>query len=107
MAGRSLTLDQAVAEALALTVAPPAEPVPILPPRTAEILPLLAAGMSNSEIAEALYLSERTVERHVAQLFTLLGVHSRSAAVEAARAAGLLPATSESGAANTVPDTGA
>ncbi len=89
-AGRSLTLEQAVEEALGFTIAKPVSSTLKLPPRASEILPLLASGMSNAEIAAALFLSERTVESHVASLFKILGVHSRAAAIEAATAAGLL-----------------
>jgi len=60
-----------------------------LTPREAELLPLIAAGLTNREIAEALYLSVRTVGRHMAGLFATLDVHSRADAVEAARAAGV------------------
>ncbi|MBJ8339946.1 DNA-binding response regulator [Antrihabitans sp. YC3-6] len=48
--------------------------------REIEVLRLIAAGNSNREIATALFLSERTVHRHVANVFTKLGVTSRSAA---------------------------
>ncbi len=89
-AGRALTTDLSVAEALAFTLTESAPSAINLPPRASEILPLLAAGMSNPEIAGALFLSVRTVERHVASLFQILGVHSRSAAIEAAVGAGLL-----------------
>ena len=45
-----------------------------------EVLRLLAAGRTNREIAEALVISERTVDRHVSNLFSKLDVSSRSAA---------------------------
>ncbi len=76
-------------------------------PREAELLPLIAAGLTNREIAEALYLSVRTVERHMAGLFATLDVHSRADAVEAARTAGVLPATAAEAAADTDSATGA
>jgi len=54
--------------------------------RELEVIRLVARGMSNQEIAEALVLSEHTVHRHVANVLGKLGVSSRSAAVaEAAR----------------------
>jgi DNA-binding NarL/FixJ family response regulator len=40
----------------------------------------VAGGMSNREIAGKLYISERTVERHVSDIFNKLSVSSRSAA---------------------------
>lgn len=52
----------------------------ILSPRELEVLRLVAAGETNRSIAEVLVVSERTVERHVSNIFTKLGVSSRSAA---------------------------
>jgi DNA-binding NarL/FixJ family response regulator len=51
-----------------------------LSPRELEVLRLLAAGVTNKEIAAELVLSERTVHRHVSNIFTKLGVSSRAAA---------------------------
>jgi DNA-binding CsgD family transcriptional regulator len=51
-----------------------------LTPRELEVLRLLAAGRTNKAIATELVLSERTVERHVSNIFTKLGVSSRTAA---------------------------
>ena len=45
------------------------------------MLGLVASGRSNREIADDLVLSEHTVHRHVANVFTKLGVSSRAAAV--------------------------
>lgn len=61
---------------------------PLLTRREQEILPLLAAGLSDPEIARTLFLSARTVEHHVARTAAKFGVRGRSATVEAARAAG-------------------
>lgn len=44
------------------------------------VLHLIAGGETNRSIAEALVLSERTIERHVSNIFTKLGVSSRAAA---------------------------
>lgn len=44
----------------------------------------VAGGLSNRQIAEELVVSEHTVHRHVANVFTKLGVSSRAAAVAAA-----------------------
>jgi ATP/maltotriose-dependent transcriptional regulator MalT len=51
-----------------------------LTPRELEVLRLVAAGQTNKAIAAELVLSERTVERHVSNLFVKLGVSSRAAA---------------------------
>ena len=48
--------------------------------REAEVLRLVASGRSNKDIAAALSLSERTVARHLSNIFTKTGVTSRSAA---------------------------
>jgi len=48
--------------------------------RELEVLRLVAAGNSNRAIAEKLVLSEKTVARHVSNIFTKLGLSSRSAA---------------------------
>ena len=51
-----------------------------LTPRELQVLRLLAAGRTNKAIAAELVLSERTVDRHVSNIFTKLGVSSRTAA---------------------------
>ena len=48
--------------------------------REAEVLRLVAAGRSNPEIAATLFLSEKTVARHLSNIFTKLDVPSRTAA---------------------------
>jgi DNA-binding CsgD family transcriptional regulator len=58
--------------------------------REVELLALVARGMSNRQIAEALTLAESTVKRHLANAYEKLGVHSRSGAVDAALRWGLL-----------------
>jgi DNA-binding CsgD family transcriptional regulator/tetratricopeptide (TPR) repeat protein len=49
-------------------------------PREVEVLRLLTTGDTNRSIAEKLVLSERTVDRHVSNIFAKLGVSTRSAA---------------------------
>lgn len=53
-------------------------PGPALSHREAEVAGLVAQGMSNRQIAEALVLSERTAENHVAHIMTKLGFSSRA-----------------------------
>ena len=48
--------------------------------REVEVLRLVATGRTNRAIAEELVISEKTVARHVSNIFTKLGVSSRSAA---------------------------
>lgn len=45
--------------------------------RQMEVLKLVANGMSNSEIAENLYISAKTVDHHVSAIFSKLNIHSR------------------------------
>ena len=58
--------------------------------REAQILRLVADGLSNREIAEQLFLSRYTVECHVKHIYRKLAVPSRTKAVHEARARGLL-----------------
>lgn len=51
-----------------------------LTPRELEVLALLATGLTNRAIADRLYISEKTVARHVSNIFTKLGVSTRAAA---------------------------
>ena len=48
--------------------------------REVEVLRLVAAGKTNRAIAEELFLSEKTIARHVSNIFTKLGVSCRAAA---------------------------
>jgi DNA-binding NarL/FixJ family response regulator len=48
--------------------------------REAQVLRLVAAGKTNRAIADELFLSEKTVHRHLSNIFTKLEVGSRSAA---------------------------
>ena len=49
-----------------------------LSPRELEVAALVADGRTNKEIAEALYLSERTAQNHVQHILTKLGVANRT-----------------------------
>jgi DNA-binding CsgD family transcriptional regulator len=64
----------------ALGAAAPTRDTQGLTSRELEVLRLVAAGRTNKAIAAELVLSERTVERHVSNIFVKLGVSSRSAA---------------------------
>jgi DNA-binding NarL/FixJ family response regulator len=58
--------------------------------REMEVLRLIAAGNTNRAIAAELVISEKTVARHVSNIFTKLGLSSRSAATAFAYEHGLL-----------------
>jgi DNA-binding CsgD family transcriptional regulator len=69
---------------------PPKTPPPMLTPRQAEVLALIASGMSTVQIAHSLHLSRETVRNHVRNILRELRVHSRVEAVALAYRAGLL-----------------
>ena len=74
----ALGAGPALAEAEGLV---PSGPAPGgLTAREAEVLGLVASGRSNQEIARTLFLSEKTVARHLSNIFTKLDVTSRTAA---------------------------
>lgn len=88
-AGHRLTVSEAIAEMLALS--PPVEASPTrevpgsrLSPREREVLRLLADGLRDREIADALFISARTVEGHVTRILAKLDVPTRVAAARAA-----------------------
>jgi DNA-binding CsgD family transcriptional regulator len=60
-------------------------------PRELEILEAMAAGHSNREIAERLFVSENTVKTHAARLFDKLSARRRTQAVQRGKEAGLIP----------------
>jgi NarL family two-component system response regulator LiaR len=59
-------------------------------PREHEILELIAAGLSNREIAERLFVSENTVKTHSSRLLDKLQAKRRTQAVQRAKEAGLI-----------------
>lgn len=87
-AGERLTLDEAIA--LGQRLFP--EPAPIkqnkplsqLSGREKEVLTLVAAGLTDAQIAAELFLSVRTVNAHVQSIFNKLGVNTRLAAARLA-----------------------
>lgn len=62
-----------------------------LTPREREVLALLATGATNAEIAQQLYLGERTVKSHVSAVFAKLDARDRVAAVVLAHDLGVVP----------------
>ena len=59
----------------------PGAAVDVLTPREREVLSLIGAGLTNTEIAAALYVGEGTVKTHVGHIFTKLALRDRAAAV--------------------------
>jgi predicted ATPase/DNA-binding CsgD family transcriptional regulator len=82
--GRAMDSEQAVDYALEQEAAPDftaPEPYPSgLSAREAEVLRLVATGLSNAEVAEKLFLSSRTVGWHLGSIYRKLGSHSRTEA---------------------------
>ena len=75
----------------ATVFAPAAEPPAVpLTEREREVLDLIAAGSTNREIAQALFLSPHTVKEHTSALYRKLGARNRADAVQRAQRVGLL-----------------
>jgi DNA-binding NarL/FixJ family response regulator len=96
VAGGQAALDPAVQRHLVEAIADgtPYSPAPAtlpdgLTPREAEVLTLIAAGLSNAEIAERLVVSEATVKSHVNHMLPKIGARDRAQAVGYAYRQGL------------------
>jgi DNA-binding CsgD family transcriptional regulator len=80
--GRAMSLEQAVSYALHLPFPLPAqtrvEQLVDLTGREREVVVLIARGLSNGEIAEQLVLSKRTVEKHMSNILSTLGLTNRA-----------------------------
>ncbi len=88
-----VTLSAAVADKLARLAGPAVgdDPLPDLTRREREILGLVAAGMTNSQIASRLHVSANTVASHLKNLYSKLHVSSRSQAAALAVSHGIMP----------------
>ena len=75
----SFTRDETKLDALGIT------------PRELEILELIAAGLSNREIAEKVNVSENTVKTHSSRVFDKLGARRRTQAVQLGKQLRLIP----------------
>jgi two-component system response regulator DesR len=77
---------------LGMTMFPPKsdQPAPLLTEREREVLEAIAAGATNREIAERLYLSPHTVKEHTSAVYRKLRARNRAEAVQRAQRIGLL-----------------
>jgi non-specific serine/threonine protein kinase len=89
--GKQMTIEQAIEYALKDEPSPTSAPAPVLPrdpnaltPREVEVLRLVAAGLSDAQVAAKLIISRRTVSTHLTAIYGKLGVTSRSAATRCA-----------------------
>jgi DNA-binding CsgD family transcriptional regulator len=76
-----LAPESASATSATLSLAMPSAAVAGLTPREAEVLRLVAAGQSTPEIAEALFVSSRTISTHLTNIYGKLDVANRAEAV--------------------------
>ena len=67
----------------------PARAFPDLTPRERAVLEQVARGLTNGEIAEALFVTPKTVRNYISRIFAKLGVGNRAQAIVMAREAGL------------------
>jgi DNA-binding CsgD family transcriptional regulator len=103
--GRAMGLDEAMGYALSgeqpSTPPSPATSQPAIPSsslehpagltsREVEVLGLVATGLTNTQVAQRLFLSPRTVQRHLNSVYHKIGVSSRTAATRFAMEHGLL-----------------
>jgi DNA-binding NarL/FixJ family response regulator len=88
VAGGGTVLDPAIQHHVVAAVNTPA-PSHDLTPREAEVLSLIAEGLTNAEIADRLVVSHATVKSHVNHIFAKLGVRDRAQAVVFAYSNGL------------------
>ena len=82
------SLAARIAEVLA-PAARPERPFPELTERETEVLDLIAAGRSNSQIAQALFLSPKTIRNNITSILAKLQATDRSEVIVRARDAGL------------------
>ena len=95
--GRAMSMEAAIEYALSeeepstttLSSAAPERPAR-LTPREVEVLGLVAEGLTNAQVAQRLFLSPRTVHRHLNSIYRKLGVSSRAAATRFASEHGLV-----------------
>jgi two-component system response regulator DesR len=80
MVGSGMTVFEPTAE----------QPAPMLSEREREVLDLIAAGSTNREIAEQLFLSPHTVKEHTSAVYRKLQARNRAEAVQRAQRIGLL-----------------
>lgn len=88
--GRAMSPRDAIELALDTERESPSDLPAGLTPREVEVLTLVAAGLTNAQVAEKLFVSPPTVNAHLRTIYSKLGVGSRAAAVRFATEHGLV-----------------
>jgi Response regulator containing a CheY-like receiver domain and an HTH DNA-binding domain len=88
-------LQDELSHKLAMRAMHPGSAGPRLSERELDVLRLTARGLSSKEIAGRLQISQRTVEGHLNNIYSKLGVNSRTEAVVHAASRGLISLESE------------
>jgi DNA-binding NarL/FixJ family response regulator len=80
--GQSLLNPRAASKLMARLLGPPGKPDPLarLTPHERSVLELIGEGLTNRQIGERLFISEKTVKNYVSALFRKLGLKQRTAA---------------------------
>jgi two-component system response regulator DesR len=89
-AGEVVSAVRAVGLGMTMFAPKSDQPEPMFSGREREVLGLIAAGSTNREIAERLYLSPHTVKEHTSAIYKKLGARNRADAVQRAQRIGLL-----------------
>lgn len=90
VAAGETALAPSVARALVRAARPQEQPAIVLSPREAEVLALVAEGLTNREVGVRLHVGEATVKTYLARVFDKLDVSDRTRAVTKALELGLL-----------------
>jgi DNA-binding CsgD family transcriptional regulator len=84
-------LEQPVLQSVSTTPAPRSTTLPDgLTAREVEVLQLVASGLTDAQVADRLIISRRTVNAHLASIYSKIGMNTRSAATRYAIEQGLL-----------------
>ncbi len=86
----AVTLLEAAGEAVAKPEGQPSPEPGVLSPRERDVMRLVASGLSNRDVGDALFISEETVKTHMRRIFEKLEVSSRTQAINRSQQLGLI-----------------